>query len=358
MKVLCICPIGIGNYLLFYPACKLINSLMPGVELHLLALRNSIQDLAADDPMWKKIHCMDPTKIQSAGKRISFIRQIKSECYDASLSFFPSNNWKYNLLPFLCGIKERFAFRYPLKHLSSLSFLNNRKIHIDSSLHDLRQNVNLSALFLERDLHEQELFFPKLFSPEDETRAGEMLKTALPRRVAIHPGSSAEHGMDIKRWDPKRFGLLADKICRKLGAEALIFGGPDESDLKKQVASVMEEKHRIIEPVDIRLTAALIKQCSLCLCNDSGLMHIAACMEIPVAAVFGPTDEKRNGPVGKNNLIIRKEMPHFPLWNARNVGVRSVPKGIDPQASLKALTVDDAWVVVEPWLNSIFMLTD
>ena len=109
-----------------------------------------------------------------------------------------------------------------------------------------------------------------------------MLKTALPRRIAIHPGSSAEHGMDIKRWDPKRFGLLADKICGKLGAEALIFGGPDESNLKMQVASVMKEKHRIIEPVDIGLTAAHIKQCNLCLCNDSGLMHIAACMEIPV----------------------------------------------------------------------------
>ena len=79
-------------------------------------------------------------------------------------------------------------------------------------------------------------------------------------------------------------------------------------------------------------------------------MHIAACSGIPVAAVFGPTDEKRNGPVGCGHLIIRKKMPGFPLWTARNAGVRTGLGKIDPQASLKALTVEDAWNLTEPWL--------
>ncbi|NLG18502.1 MAG: glycosyltransferase family 9 protein [Fibrobacter sp.] len=354
MKILCICPIGIGNYLLFYPACRLISSLRPEIELHLLALRFPIYDIGKDDHLWKRIHVIDPTKISKAETVFSLLNEIRSERYDASLSFFPSNKWQYNLLPYLCGIKERFAFRYPLKRLSSLSFLSNRKIPIDFSLHDLHQNVHLSALFLEKDLSNQKLVFPDLFSNAEEKEAEEMLKESLPVRIAVHPGSSAEHGMDIKRWSPERFAALADRICRKLGAEALIFGGPDEKELKTRVASGMVEAHRIIEPVNLRLTAALLKKCSICLCNDSGLMHMAACMGVPVAAAFGPTDEKRNGPVGNCNLILRKPTPGFPLWNARNVGVRSVPRGIDPEASLKALTVDDAWASVESWLNTQF----
>jgi hypothetical protein len=43
-------------------------------------------------------------------------------------------------------------------------------------------------------------------------------------------------------------------------------------------------------------------------------------------------------------------MAGFPLWTANNVGVRAVKNGIDPSASLKALSVDEAWEKVEPWL--------
>ena len=91
----------------------------------------------------------------------------------------------------------------------------------------------------------------------------------------------------------------------------------------------------------------------MCLCNDSGLMHIAACSGVPVAAIFGPTDEKRNGPVGAGHLIIRKIMPGFPLWTARNAGVRKICRKIDPQESLRVLTVEDAWSMVEPWLRNL-----
>jgi hypothetical protein len=54
--------------------------------------------------------------------------------------------------------------------------------------------------------------------------------------------------------------------------------------------------------------------------------------------------------VGKGHLVIRREMPGFPLWTAENVGVRAVKSDIDPSASLRALSVDEAWEKVEPWL--------
>ena len=59
-KVLCICPIGIGNYLLFYPACVLLKKHDPALQLHLLGLRRSIADLAYADPLWSGITVFDP----------------------------------------------------------------------------------------------------------------------------------------------------------------------------------------------------------------------------------------------------------------------------------------------------------
>jgi ADP-heptose:LPS heptosyltransferase len=83
-------------------------------------------------------------------------------------------------------------------------------------------------------------------------------------------------------------------------------------------------------------------------------MHIAAGQGVPTVALFGPTDEKRNGPVGANTLVVRKPMEGFPVWTAENVGKRKLKRGINPRASLEALTSEDAWAQVEPWLAATF----
>lgn len=358
MKILCICPIGIGNYLLFYPACKIIKEKRPDISLHLLALRYPIVDLAKDDPLWQDIHIIDPTKEKSLQRIVKFVNKIRNLNFNCSLSFFPSNKWQYSFLPFICGIKQRFAFQYALKRIVSGSFLNNHIIPVDPDIHDIYQNIRLSEMFLKQNLHSESVKFPLLYSQKDLESAKVIIERILDgcsntKIVAVHPGSSSEHGMDVKRWAPERFGILTERICKKINAHALILGGPDEKGIKEKVASVMGVSCTVMEPQKLSVTAALISRCVICLCNDSGLMHIAACSGIRVAAVFGPTDERRNGPFGKDHLILRKKMPHFPLWTAANVGVRHVPKGIDPKESLNALTVDDAWEMVRPWIDSI-----
>jgi ADP-heptose:LPS heptosyltransferase len=130
-------------------------------------------------------------------------------------------------------------------------------------------------------------------------------------------------------------------------------GGPDEAAIKKETAAAMTAKHRIVDPCSLRVTAALLGECRLCLCNDSGIMHLAACSGVPVAALFGPTDEQRNGPWGKYHCIVRKPMPGFPLWTADNVGQRSIPAGVDPRRSLLELTVDDAWSIVRGFCETL-----
>jgi heptosyltransferase-2 len=355
MKILCICPIGIGNYILVYPACSYLHKILPDAKLHLLALRAPISGLAQGDSLWEKIHCIDPTKKQPVSKILSFFKELRSERFDISINLFPSNNWQYNLLPFLSAIPQRFAFSYNLKKIASLSFFGNRKMAVDPLLHDIDQNLKLVSHFFGSDSYQNEFCFPQLFTEQDKSLCLSMLGDSGKQiKIGIHPGSSGEHGMDAKRWAPEKFGRLADLICEKLDAEALIFGGPDESELKRQTSGSMKRQNRIIENVSLRLTSALIHECKLMLCNDSGLMHIAAASGVPVISLFGPTDERRNGPYGSGHLILRKQMTGFPLWTAQNVGSRKVPEGIDPQASLNALTPEEAWESVLPWLNSRF----
>jgi heptosyltransferase II len=356
MKILCICPIGIGNYLMCYPAFSALKRRRPAMSLHMLALRHGIAALAQGDPLWSVIDAFDPDKFLSNMQGpLSVIFRLRALRFEASLCFFPSNTWQYYALPFLCGIRRRYGFRYEMKRMSSMSFIGTDLVPADPALHDVRQNLCLAGFFLGEDLAGEPIVFPRQFGPEEAQWAVAYSASlpGSPLRIAVHPGSSVEHGMDVKRWAPERFARLADEACRLLSAQAFIFGSADEADVKNAVAAAMKQKAHVVEPVSMRKTAALLSQCACCIANDSGIMHMAACMGVPTAGIFGPTDERRNGPYGDKNLVIRKPMPGFPLWTAKNVGDRSLPRGIDPKASLNALAAEDAWEQMRPWLEKI-----
>jgi heptosyltransferase-2 len=323
---------------------------MPDCSLHLLALRNGIAVMAKGDSLWSSITVLDPGKPKEAFFAIAKLRALNC---DASLNFFPSNTWQYNLLPLFCGIPKRYAFLYNAKRLASLSVLSNKRLPVDINLHDTFQCLALSGFFLNTNCASDKLVFPQQFPPADllwakEYMAGHSQKANV---IAIHPGSSVEHGMDAKRWAPEKFGALADKVCDMLDAQAFIVGSADEADIKQATCETSKLNAHFVEPVSLQKTAALLSLCTLAICNDSGIMHSAACMGVPTAGIFGPTDEKRNGPIGGKSVVIRKEMQGFPLWTAANVGNRKLPGNINPKASLEALTVEDAWGIIKSWIE-------
>jgi ADP-heptose:LPS heptosyltransferase len=281
---------------------------------------------------------------------------LRKERFDACLNYFPSNTWQYNLLPAFLGIQDRYGFKYLVDSFSKLSVLCNHKLPVAVELHDVRQNLALTNYFTKKNVgapNGEMPLFPALFSDHDLVWARDYLTTLSKRTafIGIHPGSSVEHGMAAKRWAPERFAALADKACALLGAAALIFGGPGEETVARKCADSMDAEAHCIEGTAIGRTAALLSLCRLCVCNDSGLMHIASCQGVPTVGIFGPTDEKRNGPVGKKTLVVRKITAGFPVWTAVNVGDRRLPKGLDPGESLRALSADDAWARLKPWLE-------
>jgi ADP-heptose:LPS heptosyltransferase len=356
MKVLCICPIGIGNYLLIYPACSLIKKHCPGMQLFLLGPRAAIKELAGPDPLWSGVISFDATAtLKNPAAAAGIIGRLRREKFDASLSLFPGNKWHYNLLPVLAGIPRRYGFEYLYRPLSKLGFLQTHTSPVDPALHDVDQNRRLATLFTKKNLDAEPAVYPQLSSDDDRRWAEAFLAPSRGRRrLAVHPGSSNEHGMAAKRWPAERFAELAGRIARKLDARVYVFGGPDEASLKQTVQTGLKGAATIVDPVALGKTTALLAGCDLCLANDSGIMHMAACGGVPTIAIFGPTDARRNGPVGAASLVVRKEMPGFPLWTAANVGNRGVPPGVDPMASLLALSAEEAWQQIAPWLDANF----
>lgn len=138
--------------------------------------------------------------------------------------------------------------------------------------------------------------------------------------IGINPG--ATYGT-AKRWPAGRFVELSRRLIRDHGAHVLIFGGPGEADLGDWIAEhVGQGIANLCNRTSLRQAMALIGCCHGFVTNDSGLMHVAAALDIPQAAVIGPTDAMATGPVNEASVLVQAEgncerapclLPHCPI---------------------------------------------
>ena len=126
--------------------------------------------------------------------------------------------------------------------------------------------------------------------------------------IALHPGSGAF--APARRWYPARFAALADVLIDD-GARLLLVGGPEEAQLRHEVRSMMRHADDVIDlggQTTVIELAAILKQCTLFVGNDSGLSHLAASVGTPVVAIFGPTDPRAWGPYGRRSWQVEQHM--------------------------------------------------
>jgi heptosyltransferase-2 len=135
--------------------------------------------------------------------------------------------------------------------------------------------------------------------------------------VGLAPGATFG---EAKRWPPGRFGALADRLIGALDADVLIFGSAAERPLAEQIGAAM--KHTPVSTAgetSLRQLLALMATCRLIVTNDSGPMHLAAALGVPLVAVFGSTDERATGPLGSRVRIVKREVECSPC------GLRECP---------------------------------
>lgn len=103
-------------------------------------------------------------------------------------------------------------------------------------------------------------------------------------------GMSVEASSKLKRWPAQQFAAVADFCIAQYWATVLLFAAPQDSQAPECLAALQHpEQVRLVQTADLRLVAGLLSHCAAFTGNDTGLMHIAAAMGVPVAAVFGPT---------------------------------------------------------------------
>lgn len=130
--------------------------------------------------------------------------------------------------------------------------------------------------------------------------------------IGINPG--AAYGSS-KRWYPERFSQVAAALVKQYHAKIILFGGPGERDIAEEIVRASEPSIlNMAGQTTIRGLMALLSQCRLLITSDSGPMHIAAALGVPVVAIFGSTDPALTTPIGTGHIVIRKNVPCSPCF--------------------------------------------
>jgi len=158
--------------------------------------------------------------------------------------------------------------------------------------------------------------------------------------VALAPG--AAYG-SAKCWMPERFAQLADRLIAEFGADVIIFGAAGEQDIATRIAGAM--KHRPVALAGQTRAGelpALFAACDLFIGNDSGAVHVAGAVGLPVVAIFGPTDPQGTSPVTERRSLVRREVACSPCF------LRHCP--VDHRCMTR-VEVTEVFLAAQKWLS-------
>ena len=310
---------GIGSTILATPMLKALRSERPDARIILLVRYRAARELIEGGKIADEIITCDYALMKTPRERLAVIRRLRGARPDVFINAMPSNRLDKNLLAWLSGAPVRIGHRYPVRHIGNLGFLLNETVPIEIGLHDVDQNLQLLRP-MEIDIERADRQ-PCIQPPANAVEAAKerLRSSGTGPLIGLHPGSSTEFGMAGKRWPPKRFATLGRYLATRHGARILVFGGPEESELKDRVATGIGSAASVVDE-PITTTTAIIGGLDAFVSNDSGLMHIAAATGTPTVGIFGPTDHRRTAPLGRRVAIVRAGLGCSPCWCIERLG--------------------------------------
>jgi heptosyltransferase-2 len=156
------------------------------------------------------------------------------------------------------------------------------------------------------EAREPDTRLPAPGAPAREAR--EILREAGARAgrplVTVCPGSTNSRA---KRWPAERFAAVADMLAEGFGAEVVLVGAAEESDISGEVARLMRARPVVLTgKTDLPQTAAVLRAADLLVTNDTGPAHVAAAVGCPVVVIFGPTNPETTRPFSATAEVVRR----------------------------------------------------
>ena len=272
-------------------------------------------------------------------------RRLRQQHFD--LAFVLDRSPMMTLLPWLAGIPRRIG-----PDSLGRGFSLTDRVPVSSSPSHLQHQAEIYldlARAIGLPIHAPHMSFV----PTAEER--QSVTPPIRKRIALFAGGGSNPGMEltVKRWPLARYLTLAQKLIAELDAQMLLIGGESDIALNQQLQDELAAPADIVLNLTGKTTlgelAAQLEQCALFIGNDSSPMHLAAAVNIPIIAIFGPTSPQEYGP--------------YPLDDPQHIAIWRHPTGqpcfflgkfstCTHCTCMQAVTVADVWEAVQRLIPS------
>jgi heptosyltransferase-2 len=333
----------VGDAIMALPALRAVRKRYPDADIALVA-RPYVADIYRDQAICNQLIDYHPNGLHAGfSGRERLAADLRAQKFDVALLL--QNAFDAAWLAWRAKIPERIGYAR-----DGRSFLLTKAVPVprlgEIPVHEKYYYLELLRRAGWLDSLPDETFIG-LYVPEEKRRnANEFLRKSGvrqdSRRIAIAAGAS--YG-SAKCWAPSRFAEVANRLQSEADAEIILFGTAAEAGVSTAISAEMRRA-----PIDLTgKTAigdlpALLSQCHLFIGNDSGAMHVAAAVGLPIVAVFGPTDPFGTAPVTPRCSVVQQKPYCSPCF------LRRCPTD---HRCMSAVTTGMVEAAAAPWLSSI-----
>ncbi|PJF21424.1 MAG: glycosyltransferase family 9 protein [Phototrophicales bacterium] len=289
-RILLVRPDHVGDVLLATPALHALRVARPHAEIHMLVGPWSASVLETNDDVDTVLTLDFPgfnrsgnaslsSPYQLAWRTARYLRRIR---YHSAVILRP-DHWWGAMVTYLAGIPERIGYDLP----DVGNFLTHALPH--QRTHVVMENLRLlerwtgaltpDEVSLTFNVHETDQAYIQAYLQEWGVNDQPYF--------CIHPGS----GTWVKRWDAANWAQVADILSEQLDAVPIFTGGDHEMTLVQDIVARMTHTPCImVGDTNIGQLAALFQNAKVVIGPDSGPLHLAAAVQTPTVALFGPAD--------------------------------------------------------------------
>lgn len=335
----------LGDVLLTTPVFDALRSRFPDAFIA-AAVNKGTEDMLTCNPAIDKIFTVgrDSSFFPDFQKQFRLIMDIRNFKFDAVLEL--TNSDRAAVLAWLSGAKRRWGYQYKREHFLSRSLLFTDLVEGGKNIHILERHLEMAKVLGCSAIPTKPTLY---WSPQDQRSCTEILKDNsvfddLPY-IVLHPSSNALY----KVWTKEGYAALCDYLSEKKGIRTILICGKDAEELRLNRAICALTRSRPIDlggQLTLKQSAFLLSRAALFIGIDSGPMHMAAAVNTPVAAIFGPSRPWRWGPWGDGQIVIQKD------WDCVPCGEKGCA-GSGRSRCLDELSIEEVTAVLETKLKSI-----
>ncbi len=292
----------IGDLIFSLPLLKALREFYPRAEIHSV-VRPYLRELLLNSPYVNRA----VQRQRGIMNELRLLSEIRRNQYDLLISL--SDSPSCLMIAGLSGATGRVGF----KHLPWDAGLNVKEV--PEGYHSWHNNLKLLKRL---DIPVSQMDYVGLLTLREQKDAEGSMEPWGSRigdpYVVLAPGTSVRRGM--KAWEEKKFGELIVLLKATFGLTPVLVGDEKDRGANERVIEEAKQRDRdgkmdsIVNLAGITPLAdlcQLLKRASLFVGVDSGIMHLASSLDIPVVGIFGPTDPSQVGPQNKKSVVVQKK---------------------------------------------------